>query len=450
MKKKTTKRIITSSIFIVLLLVGIYFLVMFILGKIDGSAVIAAVEDGDIAEVQRLIEAGANVNATDCDERLPLETAVEKGNAQIVKMLVDNNADIYAMSGHYYYRDKNALQIAYYLGSNHIVRILGEAIATRADEGSNIKKLWQKGIIYSTDSFVERAKNNDMEIITLFVEQGMEVSNPDVQDMTALSYASANKNMNMVKVIVEDGKGLRQEDLNNSLWIAVAAGYQDIACYLIDKGADVKYADYRGTNLLAVSPVAELTRYLLEKGADVNRADDDGVTPLMAVATELKVDENIRVEIIKVLLEHGADPNASNNAGTLLSQTRNYGRREIEKLLKEAGAKEIVTWESFLNGVQRNDLTTVKYMLDDGIYINAQNNQGETALIIAARNGYVDMVKLLVRHKIDINIKDNNNKTALDVARENGRNSIALLLSTTQTITQKNLVKKVKIYGVIV
>ena len=59
-------------------------------------------------------------------------------------------------------------------------------------------------------------------------------------------------------------------------------------------------------------------------------------------------------------------------------------------------------------------------LLENGVDINATDKEGWTALIHASKNGYLEMVKLLVENGADVNIKNNEGKTALEYASDKG------------------------------
>ena len=110
---------------------------------------------------------------------------------------------------------------------------------------------------------------------------------------------------------------------------------------LLRRGAPVNGTDKNGTTPLykaAVQGEAEIVRVLLEAGADPNLesgGESEG-TPLCAAAAWG------RAEIVRLLIQHGADPNAveSENGGpmTALAWAERAGHAEVVKLLVEAGA----------------------------------------------------------------------------------------------------------------
>uniref|UniRef100_UPI0026312A47 ankyrin repeat domain-containing protein n=1 Tax=uncultured Brachyspira sp. TaxID=221953 RepID=UPI0026312A47 len=61
-----------------------------------------------------------------------------------------------------------------------------------------------------------------------------------------------------------------------------------------------------------------------------------------------------------------------------------------------------------------------KYLLDKCADINAKDNDGKTALMLASSNGDLEVVKLLIDKGADVNAKDDYNRTALMLASYNG------------------------------
>jgi ankyrin repeat protein len=66
----------------------------------------------------------------------------------------------------------------------------------------------------------------------------------------------------------------------------------------------------------------------------------------------------------------------------------------------------------------------IEFLLKRGVDIDARNDQGETALIIAAWYGREELVELLLTKGADSNVKTRNGLTALKVAKANGYDHI--------------------------
>ena len=69
-----------------------------------------------------------------------------------------------------------------------------------------------------------------------------------------------------------------------------------------------------------------------------------------------------------------------------------------------------------IDAVHRGDKKAVERLLEAGAKINAQNQDGETALLVAARRGRKELVEFLIKWGADVNIKDREGETALMLA----------------------------------
>jgi len=72
----------------------------------------------------------------------------------------------------------------------------------------------------------------------------------------------------------------------------------------------------------------------------------------------------------------------------------------------------------------------LKQLVKDGADINAQDECGRSALIMAMDQDLAntDWIEFLVANDIDVNLQDNNGDTALDLARYNGNQEAIDLL----------------------
>lgn len=146
---------------------------------------------------------------------------------------------------------------------------------------------------------------------------------------------------------------------------------------------------------LAILGDLQSVRWLLDHGAQVN------VTTRLERATPLHwAAEQGKADIVALLLDRGADPQARNLAGsTALHIAAKLGREEVVRLLLER-------------------------KLDP----EAANLAGFTPLMFAARNGDASVVRLLIAAGAPLDAKDRRGKTAWDVANELGRTELLPLL----------------------
>lgn len=107
---------------------------------------------------------------------------------------------------------------------------------------------------------------------------------------------------------------------------------------LIESG-QVKINDVDENNVTALRFAAqfdhrEIVLYLLSAGASTKIKAHDGIDPLLSAV------EKRHIGIVKILLEHGANPNSWSKATCPLLQARENSHREMEQLLLQYGARD--------------------------------------------------------------------------------------------------------------
>ncbi|MCA1959573.1 MAG: ankyrin repeat domain-containing protein [Desulfomonile sp.] len=147
-------------------------------------------------------------------------------------------------------------------------------------------------------------------------------------------------------------------------------------------------------------------RQLLDEGADINAPDEDGVTPCMQAAVQGDA------ELVELLLQRGADVNRKDAMGsTALSLAIEGGNPRVVKALlardRARGSVELI--EASRSG--RGDV--VKVLLQGGANANAQDEQGNTLLMLAAGAGDLPLVKMLLERGADVNARNHQGVTAL-------------------------------------
>ncbi|WP_338967567.1 ankyrin repeat domain-containing protein [Spiroplasma endosymbiont of Lonchoptera lutea] len=263
---------------------------------------------------------------------------------------------------------------------------------------------------------------NNLELTKLLIilnNKNSEMINDFLMDWSPLQYAIFHGNLDIVKLLLENGANinLQNNNGNNALITAVENGHTDIVKLLLKNGADINHQNKFGiTPLITAATYGELDimKLLLEKGANINHQNKFGITPLITAATYGKLD------IVKLLLENGAAINLTDeNGNTALITAATYDYEKIVKLLLANGAINshlVKNSNTPLLAAGNAQIEILKLLLANGAHINLQNNNGNNALITAVENGHTDIVKLLLAKGFNINLTDKNDNTSLIIA----------------------------------
>ena len=283
-----------------------------------------------------------------------------------------------------------------------------------------------------------------VEIVRLLLEKGARVNQADVY-RTPLMLATQRGYVETVKLLLAKGADVNaivKEDVT-ALAIAVRINNTAVVRLLVSAGADTK-----AQNLLSLAagapwvtdadenPNPELTsdilQLLLDKGANAKSPDGD-----------IAITGANSLEKVKLLLARGANPNAKGAYGStpLLDAAERGNSRNVEALLNagaDVNAKDdegdIPLLEALDPDRKRNDEhyhALIRALLRaKNVNVNAQNKEGETALMRAVRLGNVESVRLLLGAGANPNVADNVGYTAYTLAYSKGNTEIEKLLTT--------------------
>ena len=222
-----------------------------------------------------------------------------------------------------------------------------------------------------------------------------------------------------------------------ALVFAAREGDIESARALLDAGADVNQTtEYGWTPLLTAinNRNYALAALLIERGADVNLANKGGWTPLYLATDNRNIEggdypvpkpDRDHLELIKLLLDKGANPNARVSENTL---TRTIFTMQW---FFEEGAT------AFVRAAQSRDTELLKLLLQYGADPNIATANGDTALTAAAGIGWVEgvtfersreenleAIRMLLDLGLDPNHANNDGRTPLMGAALKGRNPV--------------------------
>src|SRR5690606_32227454 len=249
----------------------------------------------DVELARRLVAAGADVNAVNDYGPFPLAQAASVGNPAMIELLLEAGADVEAANAD----GQTALMIVARTSKVEAARRL---IAAGADV--NRAEQWRE-----QTPLMWAAAQGQPGMIRLLLEHG---AKPDVR--SAIN--------DWVQVSSESRRMYRPDGGLTPLLFAAREGCAECARALVEGGADPDFTDPRNVTALFLAidnTHFDTAKYLIEAGANVNKWDWWGRTPLFAAvdqtttpaggrADRATVDETSALEIVELLLKHGADP----------------------------------------------------------------------------------------------------------------------------------------------
>jgi ankyrin repeat protein len=484
-----------------------------------------AATKGNLPVVQFLLYRGASVRMTDDSGDTPLDDALQAEQPQVFKLLLSRNPDFNVATTNH--KGRTVLHMAAKQGSLDLLKFFIDKVPvdvadvddnTAIDDALFSRHFDVFDFLLTKSPFDVNKRNkrhkryplhvaastNTLDLVELFLERGARVDVVDDEGNTPLHDAVASYKDDVVLLLVNDSRAL---DIQNKkgqtpLHLAMQQAERDLINPLVDKGAQVDLVDNDGNtpfdvlfnqgyfscgekvflkmknfdlnkrvpmsgqtvlHLAADNDSLEVVSKLIERGASVNVEDRNGQTPLFCALSESEEIARLLLEKCEVdvhhrdkkgrtilhvaveyapalvdrILQMGAAIDAVSESGTPLEVALNVENSKMFKYLWDKTPQADV-----LNMVKNNartplhmaadqgDLQLVKLLLEKGLKINDVDKMGNTPLDAAAQNEHLPVLEVLLERDNGtvVNKSDNMGRTLLHVAAKNGNFEMVELL----------------------
>lgn len=164
---------------------------------------------------------------------------------------------------------------------------------------------------------------------------------------------------------------------------------------------------------------------LIQRGFDVNSRDDQGQTALV-VALRAESFKVIELMLRQASLQVDAT-NAASETALMLAALK--GQSDwVKRLLDRGAAIHREGWTPLHYAATGSEPSIVTLLLDRGALVNVRSPNGSTPLMMAARYGNEDSVKVLKARGADVRMRNDRDLNAADFARLAGREALAAQL----------------------
>lgn len=187
------------------------------------------------------------------------------------------------------------------------------------------------------EDFNRAIATDDARTVSRLLERGMDPNTVNEKGEPALMTAAREGAQAVIRALIKARVKINAKNGYGDTPIMVAAlnGNLAVVKLLREAGAEINQPGWTPLQYAAINGHDAVIEYLVSSGADVALVAPNGVTPLM-----LAVHAN-KAETVKLLVGYGFDVSARNDKGeTALAWARRREYKEIEQILRRAGAKE--------------------------------------------------------------------------------------------------------------
>jgi ankyrin repeat protein len=365
-----------------------------VFAAVDVPPLVAAAKTGNVAQVRALIAEGADPNAAEPDGTTPLHWAAHLQDVEATRLLLGAGA-VANTSNRYGVRP---LSLAAVGGHPDVVRAL-------LDAGANPNSSLPEG----ETALMTAARSGSLDAVELLLEAG---ADPNAHEhwkgQTALMWASGEGHAQVVPTLVSHGAdlGARSDRGFTALLFAAREGRTDVVQTLLEAGANL-------------DEQISINSTLTAGGIEQRRASDAGLNAFLLAAG------SAHFELAAYLLDRGADPNGAPRGWTALHQLSWVRKAGVagsnNPAPRGSGSMSSLDFARKLIAAGADVDAPVTTRPPAGI--TGLNFIGGTPFLVAARTADAELMRLLLDAGADPTLTNEDGSTALMVAAGLGTSS---------------------------
>ncbi|KAL4985275.1 ankyrin repeat-containing domain protein [Aspergillus falconensis] len=424
----------------------------------NSSALIYAAQHGNLTVVQRMIELGADIDATDPDAYTALDCAASEGHADIVRYLLDKGAR------HRFTPERPCTPLCAAAAAGHtdVVRIFldhhgSEPERQQDDDQStlpaspdtnvaqrtvrnmfttNVSNTEREALEYAIPLFLAILHSHEGTALSLIEDQRVNINYRDLWGRTPLMWALTCGRRKLVRALLQHGADANVHYEHSGLTVLIAEirrpKVRNVKLLLADNKVDPNLPDRHScTPLWAALESWDITmiKHLLARpDLDVNRPRE-GITPLLHAIS------NKQEDVAVLLLKHPSLDSTSINSmdpnqRTPLSYASEYGQVWLTDILLERSADprlaNIDSRAPQSYAVERMETKVVTHPPQTGQGpVDSSVVHGQAPIFWAIDQGQLDTFKTLVSMGADPNQQNEDGHTPLHcLVKRSGRQPV--------------------------
>ena len=250
------------------------------------------------------------------------------------------------------------------------------------------------------------------KLVDLLIREGAPLEHPDAESCTALHHACRRGELAIAKKLIANNAAIDAPgpDQQTPLHLAISVPHQNIVMLLLQRKANVHARDvYQRTalHLSALQGNLTMCTHLLESGAQIDHREHQSRTALQLAC------EKGHYELVEMMLDHA-----------------------------KLKPKDLTFHTAFFTAVEHGHVRIAESFFQRGLKLKHFKEDSHKPATLAAKNGSIDMLELMMKHKCNIRDKDSTSWSALHHAAHHGNSQVVERLLINKDFSGKGTTAK--------